>query len=113
MFENEGAVLLSEEHGKKIIDWANSGEGFNVEVKKFDAITANGSVTNDERLNDKKNELKSLIDSIINNGVSRDEVADTIKSHYILNGKASANYTNIKDVKLLDEIIEDLKSIIK
>lgn len=113
LFENEGAVLLSEEHGKKIIDWANSGEGFNVEVKKFDAITANGSVTNDERLNDKKNELKSLIDSIINNGVSRDEVADTIKSHYILNGKASANYTNIKDVKLLDEIIEDLKSIIK
>lgn len=28
IFENEGAVLLSEDHGRKIIQWANSGEGY-------------------------------------------------------------------------------------
>lgn len=28
IFENEGATLLTELHGKKIIQWANSGEGY-------------------------------------------------------------------------------------
>lgn len=116
LFENEGDVLLSEEHGRRVIQWANSGEGFNVQVKKFEAASSssgNDSVTENERLNDKKNELKSLIDVAISNGASREDVANAIKSHYSINGKPSAVYTNIKDVSVLDAIIKEVKNTIK
>ena len=113
LFENEGDVLLSEEHGKKVIKWANSGDGFNTEVKRFNAMAANDSVTESERLNDKKEEIKSIIDSMIDNGISREEIADTIKQHYIINGKSSANYMAINDISLLDDILEDLKKLVK
>ena len=113
LFENEGDVLLSEEHGRKVVQWANSGEGFNMEVKKFNAVTADSTVIESERLSDKKIEIKSIIDSLIENGVSREEVADIIKKHYIINGKPSANYVTINDISLLEAIFEDLKNIIK
>ena len=113
LFENEGDVLLSEEHGKKVIKWANSGDGFNTEVKRFNAVAVNDSVTESERLNDKKDEIKSIIDSMIDNGISREEIADTIKQHYIINGKSSANYMAINDISLLDDILEDLKKLVK
>lgn len=34
IFEHEGATLLTENHGRKIIQWANSGEGYTPVVRK-------------------------------------------------------------------------------
>lgn len=114
LFENEGDVLLTEEHGKKIIQWANSGEGFNIKATKFGKdVSENNSVIDSEQLDDKKNELKSLIDSMISNGISRDSIVDVIKENYILNGKPCANFMTIKDIDVLDKIIEKVKSIIE
>lgn len=38
IFENEGAVLLTEAHGEKVIRWANSGEGYTPVVRKEDGL---------------------------------------------------------------------------
>lgn len=95
--------LLTEKDGMAIYDWANSGTFVRREEPVLDS----------EQLDDKKNELKSLIDSMISNGISRDSIVDVIKENYILNGKPCANFMTIKDIDVLDKIIEKVKSIIE
>ena len=34
LFEHEGSILLTETHGKKLIQWANSGEGYTPPVER-------------------------------------------------------------------------------
>jgi len=44
LFENEGRILLTESHGEKIIQWANSGEGYTPRERNvtppLDALTS-------------------------------------------------------------------------
>lgn len=40
LFEKEGRVLLNENHGKQIIQWANSGSGYTPKVFKDDGVDA-------------------------------------------------------------------------
>ena len=93
--------VLTEKDGMAIYDWANSGEV----VKREE--------TNDVELKNKQDELTSLINSVMESGVDRAIVADTIRKHNVVNGKPSANYSTIKDVQLIDKIIEDVKSLVK
>lgn len=53
-FENEGAVMLTERHGLKIMEWANSGEGYT-------PIPFKETLSPEDA---KKTELKSVIDEI-------------------------------------------------
>lgn len=111
--------VIEPKEGIKIAEWLNSGAEMidnEMAMKKASPESANNKtevpVSNNE-INDKHDELKSLIDSVISSGVKREDVAATIKKHYIVNGKPSANYTNIKDVSILDAIIEDVKGLVK
>lgn len=40
IFENDGSVILSESHGARIIDWANSGEGYTPVVRNPEPVAA-------------------------------------------------------------------------
>ena len=51
IFENEGAVKLTQEHGKKIIQWANSGDAEYIAPKRNDEIP--------------EDNLKATVDKII------------------------------------------------
>lgn len=111
IFDGEGLVLLTEEHGKRVIDWANSGNGFNTAVKKFQSAPSEPSTPAPSELEEKKAEIASIIDNVISaEKLSRENVATLIKKHYSVNGRASAVYTKCEDVAVLDAIIAELKS---
>jgi hypothetical protein len=84
IFENEGAVLLSEEHGRKIIRWANSGEGY----------TPPKRIENTES----KTETKS---SFVLDTATLDEIKPILME--ICKAKAKANRP------IVDDILKDVK----
>ena len=99
IFDKEGLTILSEEHGRKIIQWANSGEGYTPIVRKND----------DEKENLEEDELKSLQDAIVKRcvelgGQSNKEMMELLRS-YVPNGNPKA----IKQIKVAQEIIDILR----
>jgi hypothetical protein len=105
IFENEGSVLLSEAHGKKIIQWANTGEGY-TEVKR-DRV----EVKEESPKSQATDELKTIIAEINKIAgekakVNRDLVMDTIKKNH-----ATGNPNGIKDVEIAKAVLADLTTL--
>lgn len=111
IFENEGAVLLNDTYGKKIIKWANSGEAENSDAVKFrenkDAVKYEGFT----ELEDTINAIASLAKALTEAGVDKKVIADTVKDHFVVNGKPSANYNAIKDVNTAKEVQAALENL--
>lgn len=111
IFENEGSVLLDENYGKKIIKWANSGEAENSDAVKFrenkDAVKYEGFT----ELEDTINSIASLAKALTEAGVDKKVIADTVKDHFVVNGKPSANYNAIKDVNTAKEVQAALENL--
>lgn len=111
IFENEGAVLLNDVYGKKIIKWANSGEAENSDAVKFrenkDAVKHEGFT----ELEDTINAIGSLAKALTEAGVDKKIIADTVKDHFVVNGKPSANYNAIKDVNTAKEVQAALENL--
>lgn len=100
IFEGEGPVLLTENHGKKIIQWANSGEGYTPVTRKDEEII---STTEDE--------LKSIKTEIIafcvaNGGQSNEKLMTELRS-FIPSGNPNA----FRDVNKAKECLEALKKL--
>lgn len=96
IFENEGATLLTENHGKKIIQWANSGDGYTPVARKED---------------DAPDELSAIKQEIISNctklgGTKNDELMKTLKE-YTTNG----NPNQITDINKAKECLEKIKAV--
>ena len=96
IFDKEGPTILSEAHGRKIIQWANSGEGYTPVVRK-----------NEDELTD---DLKSVKSEIIKHcvslgGQSNEELMNLVKEYI-----PSGNPNSLKDIgkakELLDRIME-------
>lgn len=91
IFEDEIAILLTEEHGKKIIEWANSS---NIEP------------------NSDKKEIKEIINNIDKiakekaSVVGKEKVFSLIQKHH-----TSANYNTINDINVAKKVLEELKSL--
>lgn len=106
LFENEGAVLLSEAHGRKLMQWANSGEGYTPVVRNGNATTA-----------EPVDELKSVISKIDTlakekAAVNKEKTFEEIKKFAVdRNNKPTANYNVIKDIDLAKKLLEALKSL--
>lgn len=111
IFENEGSVLLNDAYGKKIIKWANSGEAENSDAVKFrenkDAVKHEGFT----ELEDTINAIASLAKALTEAGVDKKVIADTVKDHFVVNGKPSANYNAIKDVNTAKEVQAALENL--
>lgn len=101
IFENEGGTILTENHGRKIIKWANSGEGYTpVAKKKPDNDTA-------DTVSKLKDEIISLMGKIIDSGVDKNAVYAVIAE----NNDGKKNPNTLKTETACQKVIEQLKEI--
>lgn len=100
IFENEGATLLSEDYGRRIIQWANSGEGYTPPVRGRESATENSS----DDLASIKKEIISLCTQL--GGTKNTELMSTLKS-YVSSGNPNA----IKELDKAQECLSQIKNI--
>ncbi len=110
LFENEGPTLLSEMHGRKLIQWANSGEGYTPPVRNSSSTE---ELTEEDRLANGKKLIEELINSLKEKGIDKDIISNTIKENFEYNGKKSANFNAIKDVDIATKVYKALKKLEK
>lgn len=100
IFESEGPVILTENHGAKIIKWANSGEGYTPVVRREENV-----------IDESQDELKELKSQIIAAakaaGGSKNEAVTALIREY--DQTATLNY--LKDVSKANELLEKLRKI--
>jgi len=108
IFENDPNSLLTEDHGEKIIQWANSGEGYTPPVRDGADDT-----TNINELKEAITNIDSLAHQLSDNGVDSKAIADAVKVHNEINGRKNANYNSIKDIDIAKKVLEELKTLIK
>ncbi len=66
LFENEGAVLLSEAHGKKLIQWANSGDAaYTPPTRSSKPETKLATKPETEETGESKENIKDIIKEIV------------------------------------------------
>lgn len=104
IFENDGAVKLSEDHGKKIIQWANTSK---LEAPKK-TTTAQKASQSQEDSTDELGEILKQIDTLAKEKakIDKTKVAPAIKSAH-----NSANYNSIKDVDVAKKVLAALNEI--
>jgi len=97
IFDKEGPTVLSENHGRKIIQWANSGEGYTPVVRK-----------EEEEPTDDLKELKNQIINVAKaaGGSSNESVMSIIKKYV-----ASGNPNAIRDVDKAKQLLEELNAL--
>lgn len=99
IFEGEGPTLLTENHGRKIIQWANSGEGYTPVAKKDTTEPLA------DKLSSLKDEIITLMGGIIESGVSKDEVYAVISE----NNGGKKNPNSLKTEEACEKVLEQLK----
>lgn len=97
IFENETATLLSESYGRKIIQWANSGEGYTPVVRKED----------DEIVEDIATIKKEIIDMCTALGGTKNEALMSTLKTYTSNGNPNA----IKSIDKAKECLAAIKAL--
>lgn len=100
IFEGETAVLLSENHGERVIQWANSGEGYTPPARANK--TANESI--ELNINDIHTEIIALCTQL---GGTKNETLMSVLKEYTKNGNPKA----IKDVDKASECLERVKKL--
>lgn len=109
IFEDTVGEILTNNHGAKLIKWANSGEEPQ-EKKEIKVSTAADRETEED------SELKNLIAEIdivakkaINEfGVEKELISEAIKKYHEVNGKPTANYKTIKSVETAQKVLTEL-----
>ena len=99
IFEGEGPTLLTENHGRKIIQWANSGEGYTPVAKK------DTTEPPADKLSSLKDEIITLMGGIIESGVSKDEVYAVISE----NNGGKKNPNSLKTEEACGKVLKQLK----
>lgn len=98
IFDQEGPTILSENHGIKVIQWANSGEGYTPIVRKNEEETPEEDI---------KNVKKQIIDRCnALGGTSNANLMATLKS-YVSSGNPNA----IKDLGKAKELLNKLNEM--
>ena len=102
IFEHEGATLLTENHGKKIMQWANSGEGYTPVVRKEETNTDTADA--DDGITAIKKEIISYCTKL--GGTKNEELMTTLKAYV-----PSGNPNGIKDIDAAKECLDKIKTI--
>jgi len=97
IFDKEGPTILSENHGRKIIQWANSGEGYTPVVRK-----------NEEEPVDDLKALKAQIITVAKaaGGQGNEAVMNIIKE-YVPSGNPNA----LRDIDKAKELLSRLENM--
>ena len=103
IFEHEGATLLTENHGKKIMQWANSGEGYTPVVRNTESAN-NTAATSDEDITSIKKEIISICTKL---GGTKNETLMTTLKEFVPSGNPNA----LKDVGKATECLAKIKEI--
>lgn len=98
IFDKEGPTILSENHGRKIIQWANSGEGYTPVVRKEEETSSP---------DDLKTIKLQIIEAAKAAGGSSNETVMGVMKKYVANG----NPNSIRDIDKAKELLEELKGI--
>ncbi len=97
IFDKEGIAILTENHGKKVIQWANSGEGYTPPVR------------NSKSIEETTKELKTvIIDKCKELGGSKNELLMALLIKYEPN---AGNLSKIKDKDQLEKLLKELENI--
>ena len=110
---------ITADTGMKIAKWLDSG-AVEVENKPI-MVTANsnnankgGNATHSEaELAEAISQIDNLAKALGEAGVSKTDIANAIKKHFVVNGKPSANYNAIKNSEVAEMVIKELESLIK
>lgn len=100
IFEHETATLLSEAYGEKIMQWANSGEGYTPPVRGKE----NNTIPSGDDLNAIQKEMITLCTEL--GGTKNEQLMTTLKG-YAANGNPKA----IKDIDKAKECLEAIKNL--
>lgn len=95
IFENDGFSLLSESHGSRLIEWANSGDAEYVPIKRHEKTLA-------EQIKESQGVIIDLAKEL--GGSSNVELMDVIKKY-----ESSGNTNRINDLPTLEGLIEELQ----
>lgn len=98
IFEGETATLLSEAYGKKIIQWANSGEGYTPVVRKEESVEIEDEL---------KTIKKDIIAKCTELGGTKNEALMTELKKFTANGNPNA----IKDVQKAKDCLEAIQNV--
>lgn len=109
IFENEGYTILSEDFGKKIINWANSSDVEATSAKTFAQAPdydGSGSVSETSELADTINKIGSLAQALVGaDKLSKTDLVGIIKKYH-----TSANYNSITDISVAKNILAELEA---
>lgn len=99
IFDSEGPTVLSESHGVKIMQWANSGEGYTPVVRKEEDVVNNAE------------EIKKIKEIIIEKcnelGGTRNEALMSTIRKYAPKGNPNA----IKDLDKVKALLEEINNL--
>ena len=98
IFESQGATLLTEAHGQKLIQWANDGEGYTPVVRKTD------EEADAEPSNDIETVKKQIIAKATELGGSKNAKVSAV-------AKELGNPNKIEDIEDAKKYLEALNSI--
>jgi hypothetical protein len=98
LFENEGDVKLSEAFGKKLIQWAESGEGYTPPVRN--------TKTSVDEINEAREKIVETCKAL--DGSKNEELMKVLKEF-----EPSGNPNKIKDLATLASLAERLKTVTK
>lgn len=98
LFDHEGATLLTETHGAKIMQWANSGEGYTPVVRKSD----------EEIAAEPSNDLDTLKKQII---AKATELGGSKNNNVAAIAKELGNPNKITDIEDAKKYLEALNNI--
>lgn len=98
IFDQEGPTILSENHGIKVMQWANSGEGYTPIVRK------NEEETPEEDIKSVKKQIIDRCNAL--GGTSNANLMATLKSYV-----SSGNPNGIKDLSKAKELLEKLNKM--
>lgn len=101
IFDQEGPTILSENHGVKIMQWANSGEGYTPIVRKPEEDVVDAVVDN---LKEIKKQIIELAKAA--GGPGNDTVMSVIKE-YVPSGNPNA----IRDIEKAKELLSRIKEL--
>lgn len=98
IFDSEGPTILSENHGRKIIQWANSGEGYTpvVRTQEEDVIDATAD------------DLKSIKTEIINRCVALGGQGNTELMNLVREYIPSGNPKGLRDIDKAKDLLDKL-----
>jgi hypothetical protein len=99
--------LLTEEDGRNLVSWANSGNSTSKNINSYNnkqTTTENSSTV--DLLAQAIASIKTLVADLTKKGVTEADIKKAIKEHHTV-----ANYNSVKDINIANKIIEELRKL--